>query len=315
MSLSTLKEDFSRPKRKMDEKIANDLKPGHLFVFGLGYSTTRLSKRLLALGWKVSGTNRSQQKVIEAESIGISSMVFDEGTPLREPEKIFSDVTHIIASIPPSDKGEIPLMLHSNELRKAPCLTWMSYLSTPAVYGDRSGGIASETDKPTPTSKRGQRRLAAESAWIKTYEDLEVSVQIMRIAGIYGPGRSAIDQVILGKARIIEKAGQVFNRIHVDDIGTSIIASMVRPKDKGVYNLADGNPCASGDVTRYACELLQVKPPEPISFEDAELSEMARSFYSECKVLTISRLKNELMVDLRYPSYKEGLRQIFENKS
>ena len=90
---------------------------------------------------------------------------------------------------------------------------------------------------------------------------------------------------------------------------------MVRPKDKGIYNLADGNPCASGDVTLYACELLQVKPPEPISFEDAELSKMARSFYSECKVLTISRLKNELMVDLRYPSYKEGLRQIFENKS
>ena len=297
----------------MDRQLTKDLKPGHLFVFGLGYSTTRLSKRLMALGWRVSGTNRSEQKVIEARSIGISSMIFDQGTPLKEPEKVFSDVTHIIASIPPSEIGEIALLLHSDELRDAASLTWVNYLSTPAVYGDRSGGVASEFDEPTPTSERGERRLAAERAWIDTFSDTRVSVQIMRIAGIYGPGRSVIEQVAAGRARIIEKEGQVFNRIHVDDIGTSLIASMLRPNDKRIYNLADGNPCASGDVTRYACKLLQVEPPTPIKFEDAQLSDMARSFYSECKILETSRLRNELLVNLRYPSYKEGLRQILQD--
>ena len=143
----------------MDRQLTKDLKPGHLFVFGLGYSTTRLSKRLMALGWRVSGTNRSEQKVIEARSIGISSMIFDQGTPLKEPEKVFSDVTHIIASIPPSEIGEIALLLHSDELRDAASLTWVNYLSTPAVYGDRSGGVASEFDEPTPTSKRGKGGL------------------------------------------------------------------------------------------------------------------------------------------------------------
>ncbi|GIR54167.1 MAG: hypothetical protein CM15mP62_16380 [Rhodospirillaceae bacterium] len=173
--------------------------------------------------------------------------------------------------------------------------------------------MASEFDEPTPTSKRGERRLAAERAWIDTFSDTRVSVQIMRIAGIYGPGRSVIEQVAAGRARIIEKEGQVFNRIHVDDIGTSLIASMLRPNDKRIYNLADGNPCASGDVTRYACKLLQVEPPTPIKFEDAQLSDMARSFYSECKILETSRLRNELLVNLRYPSYKEGLRQILQD--
>jgi nucleoside-diphosphate-sugar epimerase len=123
-----------------------------------------------------------------------------------------------------------------------------------------------------------------------------------------------IDQVREGRARIIEKSGQVFNRIHVDDIGTILMASMLRPDQGRVYNVADQEACPSGDVVRFACQLIGVDPPEPILFESAELSDMARSFYSECKRLVTNRLKNELMVDLKYPTYREGLKAIYDKQ-
>ena len=136
----------------------------------------------------------------------------------------------------------------------------------------------------------------------------------MRLAGIYGPGRNLIDQVLGGRARIIEKQNQVFNRIHVDDIGTILMASMDRPNDGAIYNVADQEACPSGDVVRFACNLAGIDPPQPILFEDAELSEMAKSFYSECKRLVTEKIKNELGVELQYPTYREGLKSIFENR-
>jgi len=197
-------------------------------------------------------------------------------------------------------------------------LDWIGYLSTPAVYGDRQGGVARESDPPSPGSPRGHRRLAAEQAWMQAFEGAG-SVQIFRLSGIYGPGtRNAIAQVKAGTARIIDKPGQVFNRIHVDDIGTILLASMARPAANGIYNVADTEACPSGDVIRYACALLGVEPPEPIPFDSAALSPMARSFYSECKRLDTTRLTAELKVQLEYPTYREGLSAIlaeFESAS
>ncbi|MBH69102.1 MAG: NAD(P)-dependent oxidoreductase [Rhodospirillaceae bacterium] len=298
----------------MKERLLLEREPGHLFCFGLGFTATRLAKRLLSLGWKVSGTSRRLENAVRFESLGITAYIFDGSAPIANASDVFSDVTHLISSVPPGDNGEDVLFWHKKDLGAAPLLDWVTYLSTPAVYGDKKGETAYETDRPKPTSIRGQRRLAAELAWGKAMSGTDISFQIMRLAGIYGPGRNIIEQIVSGRARIIEKPGQVFNRIHVDDIGTILIASMLRPCDGRVYNVADNEACPSGDVVRFACELLKIEPPKPIDFEAANLSDMARSFYGECKVLATTRLKDELLVQLQYPTYREGLRNILENK-
>ncbi|UUX48353.1 sugar nucleotide-binding protein [Nisaea acidiphila] len=259
-----------------------------------------------AARWDVAGTSRSPRASDNADLV-----TFDGTSPI-EPA-IFRGVTHIIASIPPGEAGDPALVRHAADLRMLPDLRWVGYLSTPAVYGDRGGALVSEEDAPRPGSERGRRRLAAERAWVEAFEGTAVSVQVFRLSGIYGPGRSALDQLRAGTARIIDKPGQVFNRIHVDDIGTILMASMERPHHGRVYNVADDEACPSGDVIRYAAELLGVQPPAPISYDSAELSPMARSFYAECKRLDTTRIKTELGVELAYPTYREGLRRILDD--
>lgn len=263
-------------------------------------------------GWTVSGTTRSHDAADTFRADGIRAYAFGPDISDRLPAEAFSGVTHLIASIPPGQSGDPALVRKSEWLPHARSLRWVAYLSTPAVYGDRQGGLVSEEDTPAPGSARGQRRLDAENSWLSAFPGSDVSVQVFRLSGIYGPGRNAIDQLRAGTARIIEKPGQVFNRIHVDDIGSILVASMERPRDGAIYNVADDEACPSGDVIRHAAELLGMEAPRPIPFDSAELSPMARSFYSECKRLDTSRLKSELGVDLRYPTYREGLRSILD---
>ncbi len=289
----------------------SDLAPGHLFCFGLGYTCRRLAQRLLKQGWRVSGTTRSGEGADILKQDGIEAWLFGGGSGDTLDKKAFADVTHVIASIPPGPEGDPALPGELDWISHAPLLRWVGYLSTPAVYGDRGGAIVHEDDEPNPGSARGRRRLSAERAWVSAFENTDVSVQVFRLSGIYGPGRSAIDQLRSGKARIIDKPGQVFNRIHVDDIGTILLASMQRPNHGRIYNVADDEACPSGDVIRYAAALLEMDPPEPIPFDSAELSPMARSFYSECKRLDTARIKSELSVELAYPTYREGLGSLY----
>ncbi|MBM86035.1 MAG: NAD(P)-dependent oxidoreductase [Rhodospirillaceae bacterium] len=284
--------------------------PGHLFCFGLGYTGTLLALRLMGNGWRVSGSVRKKETLARASDSGIRAYLFDGNSPLADPDNTFAGVTHLLGSIPPSEAGDPALIHHGDDLRSSKTLRWVGYLSTPAVYGDRQGGVAREEDKPNPVSARGKRRLTAERAWVKAFDGTRVSVQAFRLAGIYGPGRCALDQVRAGTARIVDKPGQVFNRIHVDDITKILIASMARPDHTRIYNVADTEACPSGDVIRHACFLLGVDPPAPIAFESAELSPMARSFYSECKRLDTNRLTKELGVTLTHPTYREGLAAI-----
>ena len=288
----------------------SDLAPGHLFCFGLGYTCRRLALRLLKQGWRVSGTTRSGEGADTLRQDGIDAWVFDGNAGDTLDKTAFADVTHVIASIPPGAEGDPALAGAADWISYAPSLRWIGYLSTPAVYGDRGGAFVHEDDAPNPGSGRGERRLAAERAWVSAFEKTGVSVQVFRLSGIYGPGRSAIDQLRSGKARIIDKPGQVFNRIHVDDIGTILMASMQQPNHGRIYNVADDEACPSGDVIRYAATLLGIDPPEPIPFDSAELSPMARSFYSECKRLDTARIKSELGAELAYPTYREGLQSI-----
>ena len=297
----------------MSESPVPKIPPGHLFCFGLGFTASRLALRLLEAGWRISGTTRSLENVEKWTSVGIETYLFDGTASITAKDDLFSDITHLVASIPPTDLGELPLLFHQKQLVSSEKLKWAAYLSTPAVYGDRRGALVSEADLPQPGSRRGERRLKAENSWLNALKNSSTSIQIMRLAGIYGPGRNVIDQVLGGTARIIEKQDQVFNRIHVDDIGTILMASMDRPNDGAIYNVADQEACPSGDVVRFACNLVGITAPEPILFEDAELSEMAKSFYSECKRLVTDKIKNELGVELQYPTYREGLKSIFES--
>ncbi|MEO9902752.1 SDR family oxidoreductase [Nisaea sp.] len=289
----------------------SNLAPGHLFCFGAGYTCHRLAQRLLNQGWRVSGTTRSDDGADILRQDGIEASLFGGVSGDTLDKRAFADVTHVIGSIPPGPEGDPALAAELDWVSHAPSLRWVGYLSTPAVYGDRGGALVHEDDDPNPGSTRGKRRLAAERAWV---DNKGAPVQVFRLSGIYGPGRSAIDQLRSGKARIIDKPGQVFNRIHVDDIGTILLASMQRPNHGQIYNVADDEACPSGDVIRYAAALLGMEPPEPIPFDSAELSPMARSFYSECKRLDTGRIKSELGVKLAYPTYREGLQSILQSE-
>ncbi|WP_420402540.1 SDR family oxidoreductase [Nisaea sp.] len=284
----------------------------HALFFGYGFTAHRLARRLLDSGWRVSGTVRDTQKPRSTYDGQVKLHLFDGQDHLLDRD-VFADITHVVLSIPPTAAGDPALLSHGEDLRTAPEMRWIAYLSTPAVYGDRRGGYVSEETPPNPGSARGHRRLAAEKAWIDAFADTDISVQVFRLSGIYGPGRSPIDQLRAGSARIIEKPGQVFNRIHVDDIGSILVASMERPHKGRIYNVADDEACASGDVMRYAAALLGTAAPTPVDFEKADLSPMARSFYAECKRLDTTRLKEELGVTLAYPTYREGLCAILKD--
>ena len=288
----------------------SNMTPGHLFCFGLGYTAQRLGRRLLGAGWQVSGTTRTTDALDGLRAVGFTAHLFDGEAQMARPAEALSGVTHIIASIPPTEPGDMALHHHRDTLKSCETLRWMAYLSTPAVYGDRDGAHVSEEDAPTPGSPRGERRLAAEQAWVSAFDNSSVSAQVFRLAGIYGPGRNAIEQVQSGTARIIDKPGQVFNRIHVDDIGSILMASMARPNHGRVYNVADDLACPSGEVIRHACALIGAEPPAPIPYGSSELSAMAKSFYAECKRLRNDRIKDELGVRLTYPTYHEGLAAI-----
>jgi nucleoside-diphosphate-sugar epimerase len=287
--------------------IGDGLAAGRLFCFGLGYSAERLARRLMAAGWRIGGTVRSADKAAALRRTGIDALPFDSGAIAAA----LAGVTHVLHAMPPGENGDLVVPRLAPALRATSTLVWAGYLSTPAVYGDRGGAWVDEDAVPSPGSPRGERRLATERAWLATFVDTGVAATVFRLAGIYGPGRSAFDQIASGRARRIDKPGQVFNRIHADDIGTVLLASMTRPRPGGVYNVADGHPSGPNDPIDYAYGLLGLPPPPLVPFGQAGLSAMGREFYAECKRLDVRRLHDELGVTLAFPSFREGLAAIW----
>ncbi len=285
----------------------------HLFCFGLGYSAGVLAKRLASRGWTISGTSTSVQGVERIKSAGYHGYVFDGRSAPADISAAIKAATHILLSIPPSATGDLALAQFADDLAHSPHLAWIGYFSTVGVYGDAHGGWVDETTPAKPTSERGLRRLTAETQWTEFAHRNGKSVAIFRLPGIYGPGRSAIEDVREGTARRIIKPGQVFNRIHVADIANAVEAAISRPHVTGIFNVTDDEPGPPQDVVSYAAELLKLPPPPDIDFVNAELSAMARSFYSESKRVRNTRLKNELGVQLQYPSYREGLKSILNH--
>ena len=286
--------------------------PARLFCFGLGYSSRVLAGRLSARGWQVAGTTRSAERAAALAGDGIAAFRFDRGHPLADPAAALGGTTHLLSSVPPDEAGDPVIDHHAGDLAALPGLAWAGYLSTTGVYGDRDGGWVDEDSALEPTGERGRRRVAAEQAWLRLHLDHGLPLHIFRLAGIYGPGRNALETVHARRAKRIDKPGQVFSRIHVDDIATVLEASMARPGPGRAYNLCDDDPAPPAEVIAHACALLGQEPPPLVPFEAAELSPMARSFYRDSKRVSNRRIKEELGTVLAYPNYRVGLRSLLE---
>ena len=275
-----------------------------LLSIGHGFSARALAPLLLEQGWRVIGTTRSEEKAEVLKAEGIDPIIWP-GTPLP-----IREATHLLTSVAPNDAGDPVLNDAANDLQNATHLKWVGYLSTTGVYGDHQGGWVDETSALTPSTKRGQARVKAEAEW----RTLNMPLHIFRLAGIYGPGRGPFEKIRSGKAKRVIKENQVFSRIHVDDIAQTLLASINRPNPGAIYNVCDDDPAPPQDVLAYAAELLGHPTPEAVSFEDAEMSPLARSFYSDSKRVRNDRMKKELGVTLRYPDYKSTLQAMLDDE-
>jgi nucleoside-diphosphate-sugar epimerase len=279
------------------------MKP-HLLCFGLGYSATFLARELMTKGWRITGTCRSRDRQVELSRFGIEAHLFDRDHCIGSLPDMLAQATHLLSSVPPDETGDPVLDMHGAEIdAAAQHLAWIGYLSTTGVYGNRNGGTVDEMSELAPTGERGRRRVAAERAWLA----LKQPAHLFRLAGIYGPGSSALSAMREGRAKRIAKPGQIFSRIHVADIARVLEASMARPHPGAAYNVCDDDPAPPSDVIAFAAALLNMPPPPEVPFEQAELSPMARSFYDDNKRVSNSRIKRELGVALQYPSYRVGL--------
>lgn len=287
-----------------------------LFCFGLGYSARRLAARVRADGWAVAGTCRSAEKAKALRAEGIDAHVFDRGVPMADATAALGEATHVLSSVPPDADGDPVLDHHGEDLLMAENLEWIGYLSTTGVYGNTDGAAVDEDAPLNPSAARSVRRAVAEEGWRVLWERHGLATHVFRLAGIYGPGRSTIDNVRAGKARRIDKPGHVFSRIHVDDIATVVWASIQRPAPGRIYNVCDDEPAAPAEVVTFVCDLLGVAPPDPVPFEEARktMSPMGLSFWQDNRRVSNARIKDELGVRLAYPTYREGLRALAESR-
>ena len=290
----------------------------HLFCFGLGFSGQALARLALARGWQVSGTVRSEAKAARLREQGINALVLDTDAADRLPEDVIDAIrrsTHLLQSVGTARSGDDPVLPLLAQAAKAMATDWapdwFGYLSTTVVYGDWQGAWVSEDSETRSTSTRGLARLRAEAAWAELSTARGLGLHVFRLAGIYGPGRNALETVLAGKARIIDKPDQVFSRIHVEDIAAAVFASMTTPTaavgEAEVFNVCDDEPCPPGTVIAHACDLLDRPVPTPVSMDEAGLSAMGRSFYADNKRVSNRRLKDRLGWSPAFPTYREGL--------
>jgi len=271
-----------------------------IFIFGLGYVGTALAHQLSAAGWRIRGTTRRPAALASTTPADWQIFSFAAGHRLEDPATALTGVDAILSTIAPIDGTDPVMDAHADDL--SGFAGWTGYLSATSVYPDMPHSICYEDTPPAPATARGVARVAAETRW-----QSQLDAELFRLAGIYGPGRSPFDSLRAGTARIITRKGQLFNRIHLDDICRVIIAALETPRRRRIINLADGTPASQGDVIRHAAQLIGVDPPRPERLEDAALSPMARSFYLASRHIGSRVIKPELGVDLRYPDYQSGL--------
>jgi nucleoside-diphosphate-sugar epimerase len=272
-----------------------------MLSFGHGYCAREIAKTLLADGWRVIGTTRSEDKAADLRATGVEPLVWP-GTDLT---KAIAQADHILISAGPDGDGDPVINAWGPQIAaRAKALDWVGYLSTTGVYGNFDGAWVDETTPLNPTTRRGQLRKAAEENWLSMPD---LPVHVFRLAGIYGPDRGPFSKVRNGTARRVIKENQVFSRTHVQDIAQVVLASIARPNPGAAYNVCDNDPAPPQDVIAHAAELLGMPVPPAIAFEDADFTPMARSFYAENKKVRNDRIKDDLGVTLKSPSYREGL--------
>jgi nucleoside-diphosphate-sugar epimerase len=281
----------------------------HLLVLGMGYTAARFVTLHGDKFTRIAATARSLDKIAAFRAQLLHGLIFD-GAAQSDLLQAAGAASHVLVSIPPGEAGDPALNALGGVLRASPNLRWIGYLSTTAVYGDRGGAWTDEDAPVMPQSARAKRRADAEESW-RALATPERAVQIFRLSGIYGPGRNALLDLKNGEARRLTKFGQVFNRIHVDDIAAILAAAVERPQAGPVFNLADDEPASSSDVVTFAAGLLGLFPPPLKRIEDADLSDMAKSFWAENKRISSRLIKSQLGVELSAPTYREGLRALF----
>ena len=276
-----------------------------VFIFGLGYVGRPLGHRLAAAGWRIRGTTRTPERLATEAAAGWQIHRFADDHPLADARAALAGVDAVLSTITAIGGSDPVLDAHHDVL--ADFKGWSGYVSATSVYPDRPDGFCYEDTPTDPATARGRARVVAEDRWLSLLRS-----EIFRAAGIYGPGRSPFDALRAGTARIIEHRGQVFNRIHVDDICRIIEAAMAAPRAGRIINLADTRPAAQGEVMRHAAALIGVEPPQPQSLEDADLSPMARTFYVSRRRVASRVIGPELGIDLLYPDYESGLAAILQ---
>ena len=283
------------------------------FFFGLGYSSTAAARLLQndAPAASLSGTVRTPEKAERMTAAGISAHVFDGTAPGATLGPDLRKASHVILSIAPGEHGDPALVHHRADLNAAENLEWLCYYSTVGVYGDFGGAWIDESAPLVPRNDRSDRRVLAEQAWRDYAQERGVKLAILRLAGIYGPGRSTFDKLADGTARRVIKPGQVFNRIHVQDIArVTMLAAEARLE--GTFNLADDEPAPPQDLVTYAAGLMGAEPPPEIAFEQAQFTPMQRSFYTDNKRVSNAAIKQALDIELLHPNYRESLTAIWE---
>lgn len=279
-----------------------------LLSLGHGFSARELGRQLVPQGWRVIGTTRKPEKFAAFEAEGVEPLLWP-----CDMEQALQGVTHLLTSVSPDEGGDPVLRDHRNAIIAAtPNLEWVGYLSTTGVYGDHDGGWVDEDSPTDPATIRGQRRVLAEREWL---DIADMPIHVFRLAGIYGPGRGPFAKLRKGVAQRIIKKNQVFSRAHIEDIAQVLMASMAHPNPGRIYNVCDDDPAPPQDVIEYAAELLGMDPPPAVSFEEAEMSPMARSFYSDSKRVHNHRIKQELGVTLKHPTYKAALRAMLAEEN
>lgn len=285
----------------------------HLVCFGLGYSAAGIAARVAARGWRVSATATTHAGAERIAALGYDAFAFDGTKGNAGLERALSEADHVLMSAPPGVDGDPVLRVFGGVLAASNSVRWAGYLSTIGVYGDWQGAWVDETSVLKPASDRSVRRADAEAAWLALGARTGKQVIVFRLAGIYGPGRSAIDNLREGTARRIVKPGQVFNRIHRDDIAGAVLAVIDGKPRHAIYNICDDEPGPPQDVVAFAAELLGLPVPREIAFADARLSPMGASFYAENKRASNARAKGDLGWRLIYPNFREGLRAIAQS--
>jgi len=293
-----------------------------VLIFGCGFSGLEIGARLAKQNIEVSGTTRSTEKFSRLVEAGIQPLLFDGNTLDQTLLAALKAVTHLVISIAPprqensdhTDAVDPVLSALGGSTSLLPNLTWIGYLSTVGVYGNKDGAWMDETANLAPTSARSRQRVRAEDEWIETAHLHNLPLSIFRLSGIYGPGRNALRAASEARSRRLIKEGQVFNRIHVGDIAQAVELSLLK-NTAGVFNITDDEPAPPQDVVSFAHQILGTPPPLELDFDTAELTPMARSFYGDNKRVSNQRSKELLGMQYDWPNYRESLQRMFDEST